>query len=162
MKYDIALKTLLGDDTSLDRFAGKALLIVNVASRCGLTPQYKGLEELHKRYAARGLSVLGFPCNQFGAQEPGSPEQIADFCSVSYGVTFPMFEKIEVNGAGRHPLYAELTQAPDDAGNAGDIVWNFEKFLVSHDGATVTRFRPPTTPDDPKLIAAIERALPPT
>jgi glutathione peroxidase len=159
MKYDIPLRTLIGEPSSLDGYRGKALLIVNVASKCGLTPQYAGLEALHERFSKRGFSVLGFPCNQFGAQEPGSAEQISEFCTTNYGVTFPMFEKISVNGPDRHPLYTELTAVADASGEAGDIQWNFEKFVVSKDGA-VRRFRPKTKPDDPELVAAIEAGLP--
>jgi glutathione peroxidase len=159
MRYDIALETLQGNAASLEDYRGKALLIVNVASRCGLTPQYRELQGLHDRYAARGFSVLGFPCNQFGAQEPGSPEEIATFCSTSYGVTFPMFSKIDVNGARRHPLYEELTKVGDETGKGGDIQWNFEKFVVSAKG-DVKRFRPPVSPTDDKLVAAIEAGLP--
>jgi glutathione peroxidase len=158
MKYDIPLRTLDGTPRSLADYRGKALLIVNVASKCGLTPQYAGLEALQERYAARGFSVLGFPCNQFGGQEPGTPEQISEFCSTNYGVSFPLFEKLSVNGPERHPLYTELTQVPDEAGKAGDIEWNFEKFLVTPAGQ-VQRFRPKTTPDDPALVAALEAAL---
>jgi glutathione peroxidase len=131
-----------------------------VASKCGLTPQYAGLEQLHERYRERGFSVLGFPCNQFLEQEPGTAEEIQEFCSTTYGVTFPLFEKIEVNGDGRHPLYAELTEVPDAEGKAGDITWNFEKFLVSPAGDVVARFRPQVEPDDPQLVAAIEAQLP--
>jgi glutathione peroxidase len=160
--HDIPLRTLSGDPASLRDHAGKALLIVNVASRCGLTPQYDGLERLQRKYESRGFSVLGFPCNQFGAQEPGSAEEIQTFCSTSYGVTFPLYEKIEVNGANRHPLYAELTQMADAEGVAGDIQWNFEKFLVSPEGALINRFRPTTPPEAPELIAAIEAHLPET
>jgi glutathione peroxidase len=159
MKYDISLRTLDGKPTSLEGYSKKALLIVNVASKCGLTPQYTGLQALHDQYSARGFEVLGFPCNQFGGQEPGTPETIAEFCSTSYGVTFPLFEKITVNGPDRHPLYTELTQVADASGRAGDIEWNFEKFLVAPDGA-VQRFRPKTKPDDAELVAAIEAALP--
>jgi glutathione peroxidase len=137
---------------------GEVLLLVNVASRCGLTPQYAGLEELQRTYGDQGFSVIGFPCNQFGGQEPGSAEEIATFCSTTYGVSFPLTEKIEVNGPGRHPIYAELTAVADAEGHAGDIRWNFEKFLVAPDGA-VTRFGPTVTPDDPSLVAAIEEAL---
>ncbi|KAB8161915.1 glutathione peroxidase [Streptomyces sp. 3MP-14] len=158
--YDTKLRTLEGEDTSLDAFRGQLLLVVNVASRCGLTPQYEGLERLHERYAPRGFSVLGFPCNQFAGQEPGSSEEIRAFCSATYGVTFPMFERIEVNGPGRHPLYAELTGAADAGGEAGDVQWNFEKFLVSPDGRIVGRYRPRTEPEDAELVAAIEAALP--
>jgi glutathione peroxidase len=158
MKYDIPLRTLDGTPRSLADYRGKALLIVNVASKCGLTPQYAGLEALQERYAARGFSVLGFPCNQFGGQEPGTPEQISEFCSTNYGVSFPLFEKLSVNGPERHPLYTELTQVPDEAGKAGDIEWSFEKFLVTPAGQ-VQRFRPKTKPDDPALVAALEAAL---
>lgn len=156
---DIPLKTLKGEDTSLADYAGKALLVVNVASKCGLTPQYTGLEEMQKKYESRGFSVIGVPCNQFGGQEPGSSEEIAEFCSATYGVSFPMLEKVEVNGDGRHPLYQELTQVEDAEGNAGDIAWNFEKFLISPDG-TVTRFRPLIAPEDEGLVAAVEAVLP--
>lgn len=156
---DIPLKTLQGEDTSLADYAGKALLVVNVASKCGLTPQYTGLEEMQKKYVDRGFSVIGVPCNQFGGQEPGSSEEIAEFCSATYGVSFPMMEKVDVNGDARHPLYDELTQVPDAEGNAGDIAWNFEKFLIAPDGS-VTRFRPLVTPEDEGLVAAVEAALP--
>jgi glutathione peroxidase len=155
---DIPLVTLDGRDTSLAEFSGKVLLIVNVASKCGLTPQYAGLEALHRRYSDRGFAVLGFPCNQFGAQEPGSNEEIATFCSTTYGVTFPMFDKIDVNGAGRHPLYDLLTEVADAEGHTGDIRWNFEKFLVAPDGS-ITRFSPMVAPEDATLVAAIEAAL---
>jgi glutathione peroxidase len=159
MNYDVALHTLEGKPTNLSEYRGKTLLIVNVASRCGFTPQYAGLQALHEKYASRGLLVLGFPCNQFGAQEPGTPEQILEFCDTNYAVTFPLFAKLEVNGAGRHPLYTELTQEPDGSGNAGDVEWNFEKFLVTPSGA-VQRFRPSVKPDDAQLVQAIEKALP--
>jgi glutathione peroxidase len=158
--YDVPVNTLAGRPASLRELAGRTLLIVNVASKCGLTPQYTGLEQLHERFGERGFAVVGFPCNQFGGQEPGSAEEIAEFCSATYGVSFPMFEKIEVNGPGRHPIYAELTETPDATGEAGDIQWNFEKFLVGPDGAVVARFRPGTGPDDPALIATIEANLP--
>jgi glutathione peroxidase len=158
--HDIPVNNLAGQPASLGDLAGKTVLVVNVASKCGLTPQYAGLERLHERYAGRGFSVAGFPCNQFGGQEPGSAEEIQQFCSTSYGVTFPMFEKIDVNGPGRHPVYTELTQLPDGAGEAGDIQWNFEKFLVGPDGTVLARFRPRTEPDDPALIEAIEANLP--
>lgn len=158
--HQIPVQRLSGEDTTLAEHAGKALLIVNVASQCGLTPQYTGLEELHERLAGRGFTVLGFPCNQFGGQEPGTSEEIAEFCSTAYGVTFPMYAKIEVNGEGRHPLYDELTAVADGKGEAGDIMWNFEKFVVSPDGVIVSRFRPRTTPEDPDLLAAIEDVLP--
>ena len=158
---DIPVKTLAGQDSSLGATApGSALLVVNVASKCGLTPQYTALEKLHEQFRSRGLSVAGFPCNQFGRQEPGTAEEIAGFCSATYGVTFPMFEKIEVNGPGRHAIYASLTEAADANGEAGDIQWNFEKFLVRPDGTVAARFRPRTTPDDPEVLAAIEANLP--
>jgi glutathione peroxidase len=158
--YDAPVRTLAGDPASLADHKGKALLIVNVASQCGLTPQYTGLEQLSEQYGPRGFEVLGFPCNQFGGQEPGTSEEIAQFCSTSYGVTFPLFEKIEVNGEGRHPLYAQLTENADGEGKAGDIQWNFEKFLISPAGEIVERFRPLVTPEDPQLVAAIEEQLP--
>jgi glutathione peroxidase len=158
MKYDIPLRTLDGKPSSLADYRGKTLLIVNVASKCGLTPQYTALQALQERYAPRGFSVLGFPCNQFGGQEPGTPEQISEFCSTTYGVDFPLFEKLSVNGPDRHPLYTELTAVADAAGKAGDIEWNFEKFLVTPQG-NVQRFRPKTKPDDPALVAALEAAL---
>jgi glutathione peroxidase len=158
---DIGVKTLAGEDSSLGAAApGAALLVVNVASKCGLTPQYTALEKLHERFAGRGLSVVGFPCNQFGGQEPGSADEIAEFCSATYGVTFPMFEKVEVNGPGRHSIYETLTSVPDAAGEAGDIQWNFEKFLVRPDGTVAARFRPRTEPDAPEVLAAIEEVLP--
>jgi glutathione peroxidase len=158
---DIPVKTLAGQDSSLGATApGSALLIVNVASKCGLTPQYTALEKLHAQFFGRGLSVVGFPCNQFGGQEPGTADEIAEFCSATYGVTFPMFEKIEVNGAGRHPVYDLLTALPDADGEAGDIQWNFERFLVRPDGTVAERFRPRTVPDDPQVLAAIDANLP--
>jgi glutathione peroxidase len=158
--YDIPVRTLAGEPASLDDYRGRALLIVNVASKCGLTPQYAALERLHETYAGRGFSVLGVPCNQFGGQEPGTAEEIAEFCSTTYGVTFPLLEKTEVNGAGRHPLYGVLTAVADADGEAGDIQWNFEKFLVSPGGGVVRRFRPGTTPEDPDLVKAVEAELP--
>jgi glutathione peroxidase len=157
--HDIPLRTLAGQPGSLADLSGKTLLVVNVASQCGLTPQYEGLERLQQRYADQGFSVVGFPCNQFGEQEPGTAEEIQQFCSVNYGVSFPMFEKIEVNGPGRHPVYTELTEAPDAAGEAGDIQWNFEKFLVTPDGKVAARFRPRTEPEAPEVVAAIEASL---
>lgn len=158
--HDLPVNTLSGQPTSLGDLAGKTLLVVNVASKCGLTPQYAGLERLHERYCGRGFSVVGFPCNQFGGQEPGSAEEIQQFCSVNYGVSFPLFEKIDVNGPDRHPIYSELTAVPDADGQAGDIQWNFEKFLVGPDGKVAGRFRPPTDPEAPDLVAAIEASLP--
>lgn len=144
----------------MSRFKGKTTLVVNVASKCGLTPQYSGLEELHERYKDRGFSVLGVPCNQFAGQEPGSAEEIAAFCSANYGVTFPMTEKVDVNGPGRHPLYEQLTSKADETGEAGDVKWNFEKFLVSAGGDVIARFRPQVTPESDALVEAIEAALP--
>jgi glutathione peroxidase len=158
--YDVQLADLQGKPLDLAQFRGTAALVVNVASRCGLTPQYAVLEQLHERYADRGFTVLGVPCNQFGGQEPGSAEEIADFCSATYGVTVPMTEKVEVNGAGRHALYDNLVGVPDAEGYTGDIRWNFEKFLGGPDGAVRARFGPRTTPDDPEVVAAIESALP--
>jgi glutathione peroxidase len=158
--YEQEIHVLDGSPASLGEFKGKTLLIVNVASKCGLTPQYEGLERLQATYRDRGFSVLGFPCNQFGAQEPGSPEEIATFCSTTYGVSFPMFEKVEVNGDGRHPLYDELVTHPDAEGEAGDIQWNFEKFLISPTGEVVERFRPMVDPEAPEVVDAIETNLP--
>jgi glutathione peroxidase len=152
------VNTLAGEPSSLADFEGQPLLVVNVASQCGLTPQYTGLEALHERYHDRGFSVVGFPCNQFGGQEPGGPDEIATFCSTTYGVTFPLFEKIDVNGPGRHPIYTELTTTADADGHSGDVRWNFEKFLVGRDGE-VTRFAPLVSPDDPALVRAIEAEL---
>jgi glutathione peroxidase len=157
---DIPVNTLAGQPATLGEVSSGTLLVVNVASKCGLTPQYEGLEQLHERYRDRGFSVVAFPCDQFGGQEPGTAEEISEFCAVNYGVTFPLFEKIEVNGPGRHPVYAELTAAADDSGEAGDIQWNFEKFLIRPEGTVAGRFRPRTTPDDPGLVAAIEASLP--
>ena len=142
-----------------DLTGGRPALLVNVASRCGLTPQYAALEELHERYAARGFTVVGVPCNQFAGQEPGSVEEIAEFCSATYGVTFPMTEKVEVNGAGRHPVYDELVRVPDQSGRTGDVQWNFEKFLLDGDGSVVARFDPTVVPDDPAVTSAIEPLL---
>jgi glutathione peroxidase len=157
---DTPIAALAGDPLDLDALRGRAVLVVNVASRCGLTPQYTELEELQRRYSDRGFTVLGVPCNQFGGQEPGTAEEISTFCSTTYGVTFPLTEKVEVNGPGRHPLYTELTTTPDADGTAGDVQWNFEKFLVGTDGTVLGRFRPRTTPTSPEVVAAIEAALP--
>jgi len=158
--YEPSLHSLSGEPASVGDYRGKALLVVNVASKCGLTPQYEGLERLQTTYADRGFSVLGFPCNQFGGQEPGSSEEIAAFCSATYGVTFPMFEKVEVNGDGRHPVYEQLTVVADAEGEAGDIQWNFEKFLISPSGEIVRRFRPMVDPEAPEVVDAIEAVLP--
>jgi glutathione peroxidase len=157
--YDTPIASLDGEALDLRQFEGKSVLIVNVASKCGLTPQYEGLERLQQTYSSRGFSVLGVPCNQFGAQEPGSPEEIKTFCSTNYGVTFPMTEKVEVNGENRHELYEQLTEIQDAEGNAGDITWNFEKFLVDPSGS-ITRFRPQVEPESPEVIGAIEASLP--
>ncbi|MEU4227946.1 glutathione peroxidase [Nonomuraea sp. NPDC026600] len=157
---DIPVRTLADAPTTLAELVGdKAVLIVNVASKCGLTPQYTGLVELQRQYGERGFSVIGMPCNQFMGQEPGSAEEIQEFCATTYGVDFPLLEKAEVNGPDRHPLYGELVETPDADGAGGDIQWNFEKFLVDRDGAVVARFRPGTTPDDPAVIAAIEKLV---
>ena len=159
--YDVPVASLGGGPADLDEHREKAALIVNVASRCGLTPQYAGLERLYTTYRDRGLVVLGFPCNQFLGQEPGSDEEIAEFCSATYGVDFPMFAKVEVNGEGRHPLFAELTSVADARdGHTGDVRWNFEKWLVAPGAASITRFAPQVQPDDPDLVGAIEAALP--
>lgn len=158
--YEYPATTLTGDDLDLSTFAGNAVLVVNVASKCGFTPQYEGLENLHKTYHDRGFSVLGVPCNQFGGQEPGTGADIAEFCTATYGVTFPLLAKADVNGPGQLPLYAELNEYPDADGIAGDVGWNFEKFLISPAGLPVGRFRSRITPADPDLIAAIEAQLP--
>jgi glutathione peroxidase len=158
--HSVPVKTLEGENTTLGEFAGKALLVVNVASKCGLTPQYEGLERLQKTYGERGFSVIGVPSNQFAGQEPGTAEEIAAFCSTSYGVSFPLLEKTEVNGPSRHPLYDQLTAYPDAEGQAGDVGWNFEKFLVSPDGTVVGRFRSRTEPESTEVVAAIEAQLP--
>ena len=157
---EIAVTTLDGRPTSLAEYADRAVLLVNVASKCGLTPQYSALQQLAQDYAERGLTVIGVPCNQFMGQEPGTAEEIQTFCSTSYGVTFPLLAKAEVNGPGRHPLYTELTKMPDADGEAGDVQWNFEKFLIAPGGSVVNRFRPRTVPDAPEVVAAIEAALP--
>jgi glutathione peroxidase len=158
---DLPVSTLSGEPTTLRELTGgSAALVVNVASRCGLTPQYGALEALQEEYGARGLTVVGVPCNQFMGQEPGTAEEIAEFCSATYGVTFPMTEKVEVNGPGAHPLYQRLTTTPDLDGVAGDVAWNFEKFVLSGQGEVVARFRPRTQPDAPEVRAAIESVLP--
>ena len=157
--HDIALATLDGRPTTLGEHAGRVLLVVNVASRCGLTPQYAGLERLQEEYGDRGLTVVGFPCNQFGGQEPGTNMEIAQFCSATYGVSFPIMDKVEVNGQDRHPLFAELTQVPDADGEAGDVGWNFEKWVVDGRGEPVARFRSRTEPTDPEVIGTVEAAL---
>ncbi|MFK4212384.1 glutathione peroxidase [Streptomyces sp. NPDC030920] len=158
--HDISLRTLTGEPTSLADYSGKVVLLVNVASKCGLTPQYAGLVKLQNEYADRGFTVLGVPCNQFAGQEPGSAEEIQTFCSTTYGVSFPLLEKTEVNGDGRHPLYVELARLADADGEAGDIQWNFEKFLISPAGEPVARLRPRVEPESPELVTAIESLLP--
>ena len=147
------------DGGELPDLTGKTVLVVNVASRCGLTPQYAGLEELQQRFADQNFTVLGVPCNQFGGQEPGTAEEIATFCSTTYGTSFPMAEKVEVNGPGRHPLYARLSRTEDATGAAGDVQWNFEKFLVRPDGSVAARFRPQTQPGAAEVVAAVEEVL---
>jgi glutathione peroxidase len=152
--FDVDMDALAGGPAELDRYRGSAVLVVNVASRCGLTPQYAGLQDLYDRYAGRGLVVLGVPCNQFGGQEPGTADEIADFCSASYGVSFPLTEKVDVNGPDRHALYRDLI------GDGPDIQWNFEKFLVAPDGSVAARFAPQVTPADGQLVEAVEKQLP--
>ena len=158
--YDLPVNSLEGEPDAMSELKGKVTLVVNVASKCGLTPQYTGLERVHEKYADRGFSVVGFPCNQFMGQEPGTPAEIREFCTTEYNVTFPLTEKIDVNGAQRHPIYDELTDKADAEGEAGDVKWNFEKFLVAPDGTVVARFRPQITPEDPALVSAIEGQLP--
>jgi glutathione peroxidase len=158
--YDVTINSLDGSPADLHDYDGKAVLVVNVASQCGLTPQYTGLEELHERFAGRGFTVLGVPCNQFGGQEPGTAEEIASFCSTSYGVTFPMTEKVEVNGERRHELYQQLTEVADGDGHTGDIRWNFEKFLVAPGGEIVARFNPMVEPTSDDVVSAVEGVLP--
>jgi glutathione peroxidase len=157
----LPVTTLDGEPTTLGGLTGgRPALLVNVASRCGLTPQYTRLEALQEQYGPRGFTVIGVPCNQFGGQEPGSAEEIAEFCSATYGVTFPMTEKVDVNGPQAHPLYQRLTAVADAEGRAGDVAWNFEKFVLSGGGEVVARFRPQTQPDAPEVVTAIESVLP--
>ena len=159
--FDIPVKTLRGEDSSLGALSGnKALLLVNVASKCGLTPQYSGLERLHEKYADRGFAVVGVPCNQFGGQEPGSADEIETFCSTTYGVTFPLTEKVDVNGADRHPIFDELTKVADDKGHEGDVRWNFEKWVISPEGEVVARFNPTMEPESDEVVSTIEKVLP--
>jgi glutathione peroxidase len=153
------INALDGTEDVLQFARGNVALFVNVASKCGLTPQYRALEDLQRNYEDRGFSVIGFPCNQFLGQEPGSAEEIQEFCSTTYGVTFPLSEKIDVNGDARNALYSELTEVVDGEGYTGDIRWNFEKFVIDRDGDVVARFKPQIEPDDPEVIAAIESAL---
>ncbi|MGX7681979.1 glutathione peroxidase [Jatrophihabitans sp. DSM 45814] len=157
---DIDIAGLTDASANLAPQPGVTTLIVNVASKCGLTPQYEGLERLQERFAGQGFTVLGVPCNQFAGQEPGTSEEIAEFCSATYGVTFPLTEKVDVNGAGRHPLYKELVEVPDASGYTGDIRWNFEKFLIGPSGEVVARFDPRTEPEDASVVTAIEASLP--
>lgn len=158
--FDVPVARLEGGSAELDRYRGSAMLVVNVASKCGLTPQYEGLERLQKRFAERGFTVLGVPCNQFGEQEPGTAAEIETFCSTTYGVTFPMTEKVDVNGPERHALYRELCDTPDADGHVGDIRWNFEKFLIAPGGKVTARFSPRVEPEDDAIITAIEDVLP--
>ncbi len=158
--HDVSIGALRSGPADLAQYRDRAMLVVNVASKCGLTPQYTGLQALYDSYADRGLVVLGVPCNQFGGQEPGSATEIEEFCQVNYGVTFPITEKVDVNGEDRHPLYTLLTGTADAEGKAGDVLWNFEKFLVDPSGDVVARFRPQVTPEAPELIAAVEQVLP--
>ena len=157
--YDVPLSSIDGEAGVLAEQKGNVTLLVNVASFCGLTPQYEGLEALHEQYGAQGFSVIGIPCNQFGAQEPGTADEIKTFCSTSYGVQFPLTEKIEVNGEGRHPLYQQLTAKADAEGHTGDIRWNFEKFLVGRDGEIIARFGPLVEPANDDLVKEIEKAV---
>lgn len=157
--FDVRMDSLQGGSADLEQYRGKTVLIVNVASKCGLTPQYAGLERLHERYADQGFTVLGVPCNQFMGQEPGTAEEIAEFCSATYGVTFPMTEKVEVNGDARHELYQRLVDTADGEGHTGDIRWNFEKFLIGPGGDVVARFSPQVEPESAEVVAAVEKAL---
>jgi glutathione peroxidase len=159
--HEYSAKTIDGEEKKLGDYAGKVVLVVNVASRCGLTPQYAGLEDLYRRYRERGFEVLGFPCNQFASQEPGGEAEIKGFCTTKYDVTFPLFAKIEVNGGGRHPLYAYLTSATTQPDGPGDVQWNFAKFLVGKRGEVVARFGPATVPTADEVVGAIEAALAP-
>ncbi|MCU1476641.1 MAG: glutathione peroxidase [Subtercola sp.] len=158
--YDIEFQNADGDTVTLDSYRDQVLLVVNVASKCGLTPQYADLQQLQTEYSGRGFSVVGFPCNQFNGQEPGTDAEIQEFCSTTFGVDFPVYSKIEVNGDDRHPLYSQLAEAQDAAGEAGDVQWNFEKFLIAPGGAIVSRLRPRTLPTDPEFVALIEENLP--
>jgi len=157
--HDFQVRTIDGEPRSLSDYKGKVVLAVNVASKCGLTPQYEGLEKLHEKYKDRGFTVLGFPCNQFAGQEPGSESEIKTFCSTTYGVTFPLTAKVDVNGDTRDPLYDWLTTQETSPDGPGDIKWNFAKFLIDRDGRVVGRFSPMVTPDDPELVGAIEKAV---
>ncbi|MEU1532632.1 glutathione peroxidase [Streptomyces fagopyri] len=157
--FDVRIDSLQGGSADLGQYRGQTVLVVNVASKCGLTPQYAGLERLHERYAAQGFTVLGVPCNQFMGQEPGTSEEIAEFCSATYGVTFPMTEKVEVNGDARHELYQRLVDTADGEGHTGDIRWNFEKFLIGPGGDVVARFSPQVEPESVEVVTAVEKSL---
>ena len=157
--HDIEVKTLHGKPARLAEHEGKVVLAVNVASKCGLTPHYAGLQAVHDRYADKGFTVIGFPCNQFAGQEPGTAEEIQEFCSLNFGVTFPLYEKLDVKGDEQHPVYTLLSAHPYDDGDAGEVLWNFEKFLVGKDGKVVRRFKPTVKADDPIVVEAIEALL---
>jgi glutathione peroxidase len=157
--YDHAIAPLMGSGNALDEVKGKVSLVVNVASRCGLTPQYEALQAIHGRFADNGFSVIGVPCNQFLGQEPGTAEEIKEFCDTRFNVTFPLTTKVDVNGDHQHPLYRQLNESSDGEGYSGDIRWNFEKFVVDRSGKVVARFHPKTAPDAPEVVAAIESAL---
>ena len=157
--HDIELKTINGEPARLSDYEGQVVLAVNVASKCGLTPQYAGLQRLYETYRDRGFTILGFPCNQFFGQEPGSEEQIQEFCSLNYGVSFPLFQKLDVKGSHQHALYKVLSESPDDSGKAGNVAWNFEKFLVGRDGRVVRRFRHKTVPEAPVIVEAVEQLI---
>ncbi len=157
--YEFSMKDIEGKNVKLDAYKGKVVMIVNVASKCGLTPQYEGLEAIYKKYKDQGFIVLGFPANNFMGQEPGTETEIKEFCKLKYDVSFPMFSKISVKGTDQHPFYTFLTNEKSNTGFAGDISWNFEKFLLSKDGKTLSRFSPKTKPDAPEVIDAIEKAL---
>jgi glutathione peroxidase len=158
--YDVSIRALDGTAADLTQYKDKAVLVVNVASKCGLTPQYTGLERLQEKYKDKGFTVLGVPCNQFGGQEPGTPDEIKEFCSTTYGVTFPMTEKVDVNGDARHDLYQQLTDLADSEGHSGDIRWNFEKFVIAPGGEIVARFNPMVDPEAPEVVETIEKVLP--
>ena len=158
--YDVSINSLDGTPADLPQYKGKAVLLVNVASKCGLTPQYTGLENLQKKYADQGFTVLGVPCNQFMGQEPGTPDEIQEFCSTTYGVTFPLTEKVDVNGDDRHALYNELVEVADAEGHTGDIRWNFEKFVIGPSGDVIARFNPTVEPESDEIVQTIEKALP--
>ena len=157
MVLEHTMKRLDGREEALETYKGKVVLVVNVASKCGLTPQYKGLQSLYEQYEGQGLEILGFPANDFMGQEPGSDTEISEFCEINYGVTFPLFSKITVKGEEMHPLYQELTTMPEPIG--GDVLWNFQKYLLNRDGQVVAKFGPKTQPQDPELVAQVESLL---